>query len=37
MIEEQNKNKPIKQPPVELPSKLELRKKEGLKIVKKNR
>ena len=36
MIEEQNKNKPIKQPQIELPLKLELRKKEGLRIVKKN-
>lgn len=36
MIEEQNKNKPAKQPEIELPSKLELRKKVGLRIVKKN-
>jgi hypothetical protein len=36
MIEEQNKNKSTKQSQIELPSKLELRKKEGLRIVKKN-
>ena len=36
MIKEQNKNNPTKQPQVEFPSKLELRKNEGLRIVKKN-
>ena len=36
MINEQNRNKPTKQAEIKLPSKLELRKKEGLRIVKKN-